>query len=48
MGECKSDEELVLEIGKRMDPERFPWNSDIEMLEYCMNNLSSTKIPGHF
>jgi len=48
MGECKSDEELVLEIGKRMNPEHFPWNSDIEMLEYCMNNLSSTKFRGTF
>lgn len=46
--ECKSDEEMLLAIGRRMDPERFPWKNDIEMIEYCMNNLSSTKFRGTF
>jgi len=47
-GECKSDETLVLELGKRLNPERWPWENDIEMLEYCMHNLSSSKFSGTF
>jgi len=36
-GECKSDEQIILELGKRLNPEAFPWNSDIEWLSWIMN-----------
>lgn len=40
-GECKGDEEIMLELGKRLNPEKFPWDNIPEMLEYLMKNLTS-------
>lgn len=40
-GEAKSDEQIALELGKRLEPEAFPWENEEEMLDYCMKNLTS-------
>ncbi len=32
--EAKSDEQIILELGKRLHPERFPWNDDIELMTW--------------
>lgn len=31
VGECKSDPEIILEIGKRLNPDAFPWDTVDEM-----------------
>ncbi len=36
-GECKSDEQIIVELGKRLNPDAFPWNSDVELLDFIMN-----------
>lgn len=38
VGEAKSDEEIVLELGKRLNPEAFPWNNVEEMLDWATSN----------
>jgi len=35
-GEAKSDEEIVLELGKRLNPKAFPWNNVEEMLDWAL------------
>lgn len=39
------DEELTLDLGKRLNPEKFPWDSVEEMNEYFMNNLTTMPLP---
>jgi hypothetical protein len=39
--ECKGDEEIMLDLGKRLNPEMFPFENVHEFNEYCMENLSS-------
>jgi len=34
VGECKSDDEIMLELGKRLNPEAFPWDSVEELLDW--------------
>lgn len=33
IGQCKSDQEICLELGKRLNPQAWPWNSVQEMLD---------------
>ncbi len=35
-GECKSDEEILLLLGKHFHPERFPWNDPREIMDAIM------------
>ena len=42
-GECKSDDTIVTEIGKRLHPENFPWNNDQEWTD----NILRTETPGY-
>ncbi len=42
VGECKSDDEILLELGKRLNPEVFPWNSMEEFLTWEVDQY----IPG--
>ena len=30
--EAKSDEEIIVEMGRRLDPEHFPWKTDVELI----------------
>jgi anaerobic selenocysteine-containing dehydrogenase len=32
--EAKSDEQIILELGKRLNPDGWPWNSDVELLNW--------------
>ena len=41
-GEVKTDEEIVLELGKRLNPEGFPWEDVHEMLDWCLRNTGYT------
>jgi len=41
-GECKSDPEICLEVGKRLNPEAWPWKNDIEMLDELLKPAGVT------
>lgn len=43
--DTRSDEELALEIGRLLNPEKFPWSSIEELDEHCMNNLATMPLP---
>ena len=43
-GEAVGDEVMMLEIGKKMNPDLFYWDDVPEMLEFCVNNMSSVPI----
>jgi anaerobic selenocysteine-containing dehydrogenase len=36
VGEAKSDEQIVLEVGKRLNPDAFPWDTVEEMLDFLL------------
>jgi len=36
--EAKSDETIILEIGKRLNPDLFPWEDDIEMMDWWLQS----------
>jgi Anaerobic dehydrogenases, typically selenocysteine-containing len=36
--EAKSDEQIILDIGKRLAPENFPWETDVEMMTWWIQN----------
>jgi anaerobic selenocysteine-containing dehydrogenase len=40
--EAKSDEQLILEIGKRMRPEAFPWKNEIELQDWLISKRVHT------
>ncbi len=40
----KGDEVLMLELGKRLNPDYFPWDTVEEFDNYCMENLSSVPL----
>ena len=42
-GDCKSDDTIVTEIGKRLHPENFPWDNDEEWTD----NILRTETPGY-
>ncbi|MBU1653204.1 molybdopterin-dependent oxidoreductase [bacterium] len=41
-GECKSDAEIILETGKRLAPEYFPWKSVTEWLNHWLEPAGLT------
>ena len=42
VGECKSDEEIILELGKRLNPQGFPWANVEEMLNSLLQKSGMT------
>lgn len=36
--ECKSDEEIMLEMGKRLNPAYWPWKDDVEMMDWYLTD----------
>ena len=36
--EAKSDEQIILELGKRLNPRLFPWNNDIELMTWWIQS----------
>jgi len=38
VGNCKSDEEIILDVGKRLNPRAFPWENVEEMLDYLLRD----------
>jgi anaerobic selenocysteine-containing dehydrogenase len=42
IGECKSDEEITLELGRRLNPEGFPWQNVEEMLDWVVRDSGMT------
>ena len=42
VGECKSDMEINLEIGKRLNPEAWPWDNVQEMFSSMIRPLGKT------
>lgn len=47
-GEAKTDEEIAMDITRRLNPDQVPWNSVPELLNYCMKDMQSTKYDGDF
>lgn len=43
-GEAIGDEQMMLELGKRMNPDLFYWDDVPEMLEFCTNNMATVPI----
>ncbi len=41
--ECKSDEQIILELGKRLNPKAWPWDTDVEMLDRFLDEF-----PAHY
>lgn len=41
--EVKSDEQIVIEVGKRLKPENFPWQDDKGFLEWTWKNEEAQK-----
>lgn len=37
-GDCRSDEQQLFELGKRLHPERFPGNNTYEYMDYIVQN----------
>ena len=42
LGECRSDGEIILEIGRRIAPDYFPWNNIHEWLDYRLKPAGMT------
>jgi anaerobic selenocysteine-containing dehydrogenase len=42
IGECKSDEEITLELGRRLNPKAFPWENVEEMLDSVVRETGMT------
>ena len=40
--ECKTDEEIALELGKRLNPEKWPWNNVEEMIDWALKPANIT------
>ncbi len=38
VGNCKSDEEIMLDVGKRLNPDSFPWDNVEQMLDWMLRN----------
>lgn len=38
--ECKTDEEIVLELGRRLNPEAFPWQNTTEFINWFLTPRS--------
>jgi anaerobic selenocysteine-containing dehydrogenase len=38
--EAKSDEEIMLEMGRRLNPEYWPWKDDVEMMDWYLTDCS--------
>ena len=47
-GEAKCDEEIAMDLVKRLDPDNCPWDTVPEMLNYCMSDMQSTRYNGTF
>ena len=43
-GDAVGDEQMMLEIGKKLDPDIFYWDDVPEMLEFCVNDMSSVPV----
>ncbi len=48
LGEAKCDETIMLEVGRKVAPEKFPWANTEEMRAAFMENLSSVDYEGSF
>jgi len=42
VGACKADAEIILEIGKRLNPESWPWKDTIEMFNTMLKRTGMT------
>lgn len=48
VGECKTDEEIALDLIRRLNPEEAKWETVPELLNYCMKDMQSTRYEGTF
>lgn len=45
-GDCRSDEQQLFELGKRLAPERFPGNNTYEYMDYLARHANTETFPG--
>lgn len=43
-GEAMSDDEIVMAIGKRLHPERFPWDNDVELQDTVVHEMITANL----
>lgn len=46
--EARSDEQIIIDLGKRVNPEATPWNTPEEFWEDVMTHLETIKVPEDF
>ena len=42
LGDCRSDQQIILEMGRRFNPEAFPWETVEEMWDYALRPAGVT------
>ncbi len=42
VGECRPDQQIILDMGKRFNPEAFPWKDLEEMADFCLEQAGFT------
>jgi anaerobic selenocysteine-containing dehydrogenase len=42
VGECKSDEEILLDVGRRLNPKSFPWENVEKMFDWLLRDTGVT------
>lgn len=47
-GEAKCDEEIALDLVRRLNPEEAKWETVPELLNYCMEDMQSTRYQGTY
>ena len=47
VGEAKTDEEIALDLIKRLNPEDAKWDNAVELIDYVMEDLQSSRYEGN-
>ncbi len=42
IGECKSDEEILLDVGRRLNPDSFPWENVEQLMDWLLRDMGLT------
>lgn len=45
-GECKSDEDIIVAVGRKIRPESWPYEDGDDLINYCLQNLSTVPFKG--
>lgn len=45
-GECKSDEDIIVAVGRKVRPEAWPFEDGDDLINYCLQNLTTVPFKG--